>query len=189
MIHKFSARKTNNLWGENEYTVFWNYSVVMRLIFLSIVTYTIYYVFLYLRQNFFEFNFLFDYFYLIVVRQGNIIAFEWKKSLMLSVLNTGVTIIYYRSINNLYASTNIVSEQSRIFRNIFSQSFLLTSSFRIHRQTHKHKLSKSFNMLILDKTDVLSAFFRKIKYCIGNLIIKNLQAWLVLSKILKSMIA
>ena len=62
MIHKFSARKTNNLWGENEYTVFWNYSVVMRLIFLSIVTYTIYYVFLYLRQNFFEFNFLFDYF-------------------------------------------------------------------------------------------------------------------------------
>ena len=112
-----------------------------------------------------------------------------KKSLMLSVLNTGIATIYYRSINNLYASTNKVSEQSRIFRNIFSQSFLLTSSFRIHRETHKHKLSKSFNMLVLNKTDVLSAFFRKIKYCIGNLIITNLQAWLVLSKILKSMIA
>ena len=140
--------------------------------------YNIYYTicFLHLRQKFFAFNFLFDYFYNSCnARKYNCFRMK-QKTWMLSVLNTGIAMIYYSSISDLYASTDIVSEQSSIFRNIFSQSFLLTSSFRIHRETQEHKLSKSFNMLILDKTHVLSAFFRKIKYCIGNLIITNLQA-------------
>ena len=156
--------------------VFWNYSVVMRLIFLWIITYTIQYVFYTLGKS--SLNLIF---YLITfnnsckARKYNCFRMK-QKTWMLLVLNTGIAMIYYSSISDLYASTDIVSEQSSIFRNIFSQSFLLTSSFRIHRETQEHKLSKSFNMLILDKTHVLSAFFRKIKYCIGNLIITNLQA-------------
>ena len=87
---------------------------------------------------------------------------------MISVLNTDLTTIYYENISNLYASTNTVSEQSSIFKNIFSPCFLLISSLRTHRGSHKHELSKTFKMLILDKTDVLPALFGKIKCCTGN---------------------